>query len=323
MTNSNLSIEVPHSRVPLPSEMEGLSEVKDLRDKPELNHQDILGLNFINNRGGYIFRRHYRAGLRSHILEVLYPSDVKKEREGCVTDGVRWFPRARPLKMLRIFRTKFKSLKQAEEELKTVKIIGGYLAAAHVARSEEFLVDLLAHGKREPLLCGLQEYVEGEVLDPWRSGNDSHLIMLFERMTALEPGAPQSIAEEWVQGVRKKAGDFIERLKKMIFEANHVPDLAGTGNLILTPSGHIKLVDINNISRVSFDSTILIDDRGYPVCDKSVEALSVLEHELAKREADPGDLIYRTFLDRQRMKEVKALEQQFHRGSGGALGYVE
>jgi len=319
MTNSDLSIEGPRSHIPLPSETEGLDGAKDLRDKPKLNHQDILGLNFINNRGGYVFRRHYRAGLRSHILEVLDPSDVKKEREGCVTDGVRWFPRARPLKMLRIFRTKFESLKQAEEELKSVKIIEGYLAPAHVAMSEEFLVDLMAHGKREPLLCGLQEYVEGEVLDPWRSGDDSHLIMLFERMTALQPGAPQSFAEEWVQGVRKKAGDFIERLKKMILEANYVPDLAGAGNLILSPSGHIKLVDINNISRVSFHSRIPIDDRGYPVCDKSVEALSVLEYELARREADPGDLTYRTFLDRRRMKEVKLIEKKFYESIRDAL----
>jgi len=308
---------------PPSSKQEGSVGVEDPRDKPKLTHQDVTALNFIGNRGGFVFRRHYRAGLRSHIMEVLDPAEVRKEKEGVVLDGVRCFPRARPLKMLRFFRTRFMDLKEVEEELKTVQIVNAYLAPAYVARSEEFVVDLEWHGRRELVLCGLQEYVEGEVLDPWRTLEDGHLFMLFERMAVPQPDASESIAREWVQGVREKAGDLVQRLRKMILEANTIPDLAGAGNLILAPTGHIKLVDINNISRVSLDSTIRIDDRGYPVCDKSVEALSVLEQKLARRSTVPEDLIYRTFLDPQRLKEVKALEQQFHGGSGGALDYVE
>ena len=98
----------------------------------------------------------------------------------------------------------------------------------------------------------------------------------------------------------------------MISKAGYVPDLAGSGNLILTAPGLIKLVDINNVSRVSFDSSVPLDDRGYPVCDKSVEALSMLEKNLAGRPLDPDDEIYRVFLAPGRMEKVRVLEREFH-----------
>ncbi len=98
----------------------------------------------------------------------------------------------------------------------------------------------------------------------------------------------------------------------MILEANHVPDLAGVGNLLLTPEGEVKLVDINNISRVSFGPTIGVDDKGYPVSDKSIQALSLLERKILARTINRMDAVYKTFLDSQRMRDVKVLEDRFH-----------
>jgi hypothetical protein len=97
----------------------------------------------------------------------------------------------------------------------------------------------------------------------------------------------------------------------MILEVNHVPDLAGIGNLLLTREGDIKLVDINNISHVSFDPQVRIDDRGYPVCDKSIESLSLLEQGLLKKPLREDDVIYKTYLEPGRMEEVKAIEKEF------------
>ena len=121
--------------------IDGMRE--DVRDKLYLNERDVLGLNFIRTPGTYRYRRHYRSGLRSHIMQVLSPEAVKAERDGIITDGTRWFPRAEPLKMLRIFRTRFSSLTEAQEEVKRVKIIEDYLGPDNFARSEEFLVDLM------------------------------------------------------------------------------------------------------------------------------------------------------------------------------------
>jgi hypothetical protein len=59
---------------------------EDIRDQPFLNHQDILDLNFIRDPGIYLYRKHYRMGLRSHIMEVLNPGDVKHETKGIVVD---------------------------------------------------------------------------------------------------------------------------------------------------------------------------------------------------------------------------------------------
>ena len=54
---------------------------EDVRDKPYLTQEDLLKLNFIREPSAYIYRRHYRQGLRSHILEVLTTEDVEQETE--------------------------------------------------------------------------------------------------------------------------------------------------------------------------------------------------------------------------------------------------
>ena len=56
--------------------------VEDIRDRPRLEHLDIIELNFIRDPGDFLFRRHYRMGLRSHIMEVLKPADVTIEKNG-------------------------------------------------------------------------------------------------------------------------------------------------------------------------------------------------------------------------------------------------
>ena len=288
----------------------------DIRDRPALKQDDILKLNFIRSPGNYIYNRHFRAGLRSHIMEVLYRKDWDKGEVGVIEDGLTRFPRARPLKMLRIFRTRFKNLTEAKEELRRVKVIQAYLAPDHLASSEEFLVSYRADRRWDLLLCGLQEFVDGEILDPWGRFEDNDLAFLFSH---LAPETPKNTAvgtSIWIRTVRKKAEYFIKRLKEMISKTRHIPDLAGIGNLLLTRSGDIKLVDINNISTCSFENTIQLDDRGYPVCDKSVEALFLLEREFMCRPVIKECRIYRTFLDPQRMNEVKAIEEAFHHAMG-------
>ena len=72
-------------------------------------------------------------------------------------------------------------------------------------------------------------------------------------------------------------------------------------------------MDINNISETSIDSNIHLDDRNYPVCDKSIESLSLLEQGLLQRPLQQDDIIYQTYLEPSRMEEVKALEKEFLR----------
>jgi hypothetical protein len=245
-------------------------------------------------------------------MEVLQRDDVERERTGVVIEGVRWFPKARPIKMLRIFRAKFNGLDQALEEVKRVKIIEKYLAPDHVASSDEFLVDYTMDGKRDFILCGLQEAVEGEILDPWSPITKAHLAELFSRMDRDATETRDMSRERLVKRAQKRVHKFIERVKRLVLEANHVPDLAGVGNLLLTPEGEVKLVDINNISKVSFGSAIPIDDKGYPVCDKSIQALALLEQKILVKAIDKKDAVYEAFFEPQRMMRVKALEDKFH-----------
>lgn len=285
---------------------------EDPRNKSHLTHEDILQLNFIKKNPGYVFRRHHRSGLRSHIFQVLDPREVQRETTGLLTDGLRTFPKAKPIKMLRIFRLRFTNLAEAEEELKRVKVIDTFLAPHHLARSNEFLVEFIGGRKGEPLLCGLQDYIEGEIIDPWSNLDAHHLASLLERMSPSRGMMPDSAVKQWVLLVREKARDMIHNLKELIAKAHYVPDLAGSGNLLLTLSGHIKLVDINNISKVLFESHIPVDDREYPVCDKSIEALSLLEEKLLGKPVDRKERIYRLFLDPGRMREVQSIEFRFY-----------
>jgi hypothetical protein len=287
--------------------------IDDIRDNTYIDHKDVLELNFIRDPGTYIYRRHYRQGMRSHIMEVLDPKDVENETKGIVIDGLKLYPRAQPLNMLRIFRTRFNALKNAEEEVRRVKTIETYLFPDNLARSNEFLVDYIRQGKRELILCGLQEYVKGAALEPWSHLGKDQMASLLYDMVFEKVGDPVMITDRWIHIMREKAENFIGKIKQMIMETNHVPDLAGVGNLFLTRSGDIKLVDINNISRFSFEPIIHLDDRGYPVCDKSIEALSLLEQKLLGKPLHSNDIIYKTFLDPIRMKEVQAIDKEFHR----------
>ena len=178
---------------------------EDIRDRPDLSHQDVLKLGFIRDPGMFFFRKHYRTGLRSHIMEVLDPADIEKETTGVEVDGIMLYPRAEPLKMLRIFRTRFESMGEAEEELKRVKIVQTYLAPDHVARSQEFLVDYEFQGKRQMLLCGLQEYVRGEVLEPWSHLDKAYLASLAMDI-GTEAGEDWAVTNSrWFQSVQEKA----------------------------------------------------------------------------------------------------------------------
>lgn len=286
----------------------------DIRDLPQLNHQTIIGLNFIKSPGRYVFRRHYRFGLRSHIMEVLKSEDVDRERNGVDIDGIKWFPKAEPLKMLRIFRTRFHSLDNALAELRRVKLTVDLLTPNHVALSDEFLVSYKDSGKYDIVLCGLQEYVKGEILDPWAQFDGLQLSAMFLDLSEEQIGDAADTL--WQANVREQSISFIKKIKRMILKVHHIPDLAGIGNLLLTPKGNIKLVDINNISKVWFDSTVRLDDRGYPVCDKSIEALSHLEEKLTGA-IDRSEPIYRTYLDPGRIEEVRHIEKEFHLSASG------
>lgn len=284
----------------------------DLRDKPFLDHEDVVGLNFVKPSGKYFFRRHFRQGLRSHVMEMLRLDDLRKESKGVVIDGVRWFPKATPVRIFRLFRTRLDSLDSALQEIERVKFVEDFLAPEGLAKSTEFVVDYDGPDGCDILLCGLQEYVPGEIIDPWTLLNRE--TMVAQLYATLRPLSTVSEADrrQWIDRTREKAAWFIGRIKRMIKETGHVPDLAGVGNIIMTQTGDIKLVDINNIAKVSFEAAVHLDDKGYPVCDKSIEALAMLEEKLLGKVVDSAEPIYRFFLSTERMEMTRALTSQFH-----------
>jgi hypothetical protein len=254
-------------------------------------------------------------------MEVLDPKDVLKQKKGVIIDGIRIFPWAKPLKILRIFRTKFFSTKEVFEEIKKLRIVEKYLPNDSYAKSDEFIVNYTWDNNRDFILCGLQEYVEGEVLNPWDPISKDQLAGLFTSMEGHEYTGRHTTSEQRIHKFHKKVEHFIACVKNMILEANYVPDFAGVENLLVTSTGNIKLVDINNISKVSLGPEISLDDKGYPVCDKSIEAISMLEKKLLGKSIDKTERLYKIFLDPQRMKEVVALEEKFHLSARSKLIY--
>ncbi len=283
----------------------------DIRDRATIDHADVIALNFVRPTPPYQFRRHYRQGLRSHILEILACRDVDREQRGTVIDGVRHFPRAMPCRMFRIFRTRLGTLDEALEEIARVKLVAHYLGPGHMAMSTECIVDYEGPDGYALMLCGFQEYVPGVVLDPWTILEAPELLPALYHATSQTRDAPELPEERWIATIRQKGMDFVRRIKRMISRAGHIPDLAGAGNLIINAQAEIRLVDINNISPVAFDASIRLDEKGYPVGDKSIEALSLIEAKLFKRPVDLNEPVYRHFLDPYRLEKVRAEERRF------------
>ncbi|WP_299979284.1 hypothetical protein [Desulfobacula sp.] len=280
----------------------------DIRDQAYLSGSAVQKLNFVNDSGRYIFRKHYRSGLRSHIFEILMAEDVLKETYGLDMDGVRMFPRAKPKKMFRILRNKFENKEEIFYEIKKYHILLKFLGPGFIAESDEFIVDYTGAGTSQIVLCGLQEYIEGEMLDPWRLFGEDYLRDLF-KFNIHDDSQLQTL----VRKAQKNIAEFVKRTRQMITDTGHIPDLAGVGNLILTPDGALKLVDINNIVKIKLDDSILIDDKGYPSCDISVEVLSILERKILQKDIHTDDPLYRLFLSPERKKKVKALEKEFYK----------
>ena len=282
----------------------------DIRDKLGLSHEDVTNLNFINN-SKYIFRKHYSEGLRSHILQVLDAIDVKREIKGINLDEKPPFPLAKPLRILRIYRKKFESFTQVNHEIHNYKILKSYLAPVFLANSEEFIVDYFAGQSFHMMLCGLQEYVEGDYLNPWGMCNKEILRDQYRSMIIGDNKNVENDTNLYIKNVTINIEKFIFQIKKMICEENLIPDLAGSGNIILTRGGSVKLIDINNISKVSNDDNIYLDDKGYPVCDKSIEAIAKIEQKLLNCKIDKNSPLYKKYLDQKRMAAVKDLDRKF------------
>jgi hypothetical protein len=294
---------------------------EDIRIKSYITHEDILSLNFIREPGAYVFRKYHKQGLRSHIMEVLNPKDVLKQKKGEIVDGIRIFPWAEPIKILRIFKAKFSCIEDVFKEINTLKVIEKYLPKDAYAKSDEFITDYILNNTKDFILCGLQEYIKGEVLNPWDPIPQEQLANFLAQTDVKKPDGHRAETEHRVQKFYKKVEHFIACVKKMILEANYVPDFAGVENILITPAGDIKLVDINNISKVSFTADISLDDKGYPVCDKSIEAVSMLEKGLLGKPIDRTEKLYQIYLDPQRMKDVVALEDKFHLSAISKLVY--
>ena len=284
---------------------------EDIRNKSTICHTDVIALNFVASSPPYVFRRHYRQGLRSHVMEVLSSADITTEKTGTVIDGVLQFPRAIPSNMFRIFRTKFETFKDVWAEIERFKIVSEYLAPAFMAHSTEFIVEYRGLHGSELMLCGFQEYIEGEILDPWTILDAATLLpTIYTEMGAR--GVSMSLPrDEWVLDARRKGSQLVDRFKRMITHAGYIPDLAGIGNLIITANGEICLVDINNISSVYNASTIPLDGRGYPVCDKSIEAISLIEEKIVGRRINMDEKIYQLFLTSERKRMVKEKVELF------------
>jgi hypothetical protein len=210
--------------------------------------------------------------------------------------------------MLRIFRRRFLDAREALEDIARLRVVERYLPAAQIARSEEFLSDYLSPRGPEVLLCGLQVFVEGIELDPWAQSLPGEL---RDALVLQVPG-PVAAVPAFSQRLCASAARFVHCTRRMIRETGTIPDLAGRGNLRVTAEGVIVLVDINNISSECYAEGIPLDDRGYPVCDKSVEAMTLLERRFCGVRTPESDPLRRHFFHPARRRRVQELDASFH-----------
>ncbi|MEE4608456.1 MAG: hypothetical protein V2L15_06180 [Desulfobacteraceae bacterium] len=281
----------------------------DIRDCDRIQHADILALNFIRGDAPCVFRRHFRTGLRSRIIEVLDADAAARETRGVMVDGVRCFPRARPVKMLRIFRTRFVDLAQGLHETRRLKRIERWLAPEFLAASEEFYVDYRWGGRRQILLCGLQDYIHGVALDPWQAAGPGYLERLHRQLVE-ETGTRMGVTP-FKERLRENLNGFVSAVRNLMEQEQILPDLAGVRNLVVDADGRLRLVDINNIQDLDFGDAVVLDDKGYPVLDKSLDALDLLLfHFLGRRDLRRDEVLGRFFTPDRRVR-VEAAARRF------------
>ena len=263
-------------------------------------------INFLRIPGHYQLRRYFRAGLRSQLLELISTRDLEKEIHGILVSGIRRFPRANPLKMVRILKNRFSSCATALEEIKRYRTLLTFLGSDFVAQSEEFIVEHREKDQNHILLCGLQEYIEGTILDPWHLSGESSLEHFYI------PN-PETTTQEFTRQAVFDIKGFVGAITAMVKQTGLIPDLAGDGNLMLSRRGRLKLVDINNIIKIKPGPEIQLDDKGYPCCDKSMEVLSILGHKIARIQSPlVDDPFLGKFFDLERRQRVNELEQAFY-----------
>ena len=209
--------------------------------------------------------------------------------------------------MLRIFKRRISRKEEVLEEIEKFKILQHYLSQDQFAGSLEFITDYRIGDRREMLLCGLQEYVPGKILDPWGVLSDSHMQDLLAQM-----GHGAAARSHLLETARHHTARLIGNIKQMIAGSGYIPDLSGVGNLMLTAEGGVKLVDINNITSVATDDSIPIDDKGYPACDRSILVLALLEQKILHRRDLKGEPLYDHYLDPQRLRRTKLAENRFY-----------
>lgn len=290
-----------------------MEEPVDIRDKEIISDGEIKALNFIQNSSALHFRRYNRQGLRSHIFEILDSHEVEKESRGELVDGYRRFPRAMPRYMLRILRSRFTSVEAALDEINKYTRLLHFLGPELIARSNEFIVDYVVKGTHEIMLCGIQEYVDGVILNPWHLLEDAPLKPYFP-----SPHPADNETEKRISICKKSISKFVRLTWKMISKTGYIPDLAGNGNLLLCKTGTIKLVDINNIIKVETGDKIILDDKGYPACDKSIEVLALLMEKILADEEFPINPTLGHFLSEKRKTEVRRLEKIFFQSFNGS-----
>lgn len=284
---------------------------EDIRDTININHSVVTELNFISSSQPFVFRKHFRQGLRSHVLELLDPTDVTIELSGTIIDGIRKFPKAAPRYIFRIFRTRLNTLDEAWAEIERVNLVHHYLAPEFIAHSNECIVEYHGPHGSELMLCGLQDYITGEIIDPWTILSTATLLPSIYNTMREKRGTMVLTENEWIAEAHNKGLQLTDKIKTMITHSGHVPDLAGVGNLMMTTNGNLCLIDINNISQNSNDSSIPLDDKGYPVFDKSIEALSLIEEKIGGRPIDMNEKIYSLFLNSKRKKMVEEKVELF------------
>jgi len=260
---------------------------------------------FLRKAPDKCFRRHFRKGLRSYLFEIITAEDLEIEEKGKIVQGIRQFPGAKPIKMVRILKKGFNCLNEALGEIEKYRILLKFLGPDLVAKSEEFIVNHRESGESIILLCGLQEYIEGSILDPWHLTGKNDLQHFYRPDSTLP-------CSDFILEASTSIKAFVKAVRTMISAKGYIPDLAGTGNLMLTKDGGLKLVDINNIIKIENSPGICLDDKGYPCCDKSVEVLSILEQRILNNPMDPDDPLYKRFFTPGRRKEVTILEEAFY-----------
>lgn len=271
-------------------------------------------------------------GTRSCIVMLFDRDEYTRQREGVVIDNKKQYPKAHPKQVLRILRNGAEKTDHLQPMLDDYHfLVENFVGDGEdqLAQSNELIVELndkdisllcqrteiLSPPDHKHFLVGLQQYIHGDTLDPWRQIAISKL-KECAKVSPVNLGVHLRLDADGISKLESSFRLMRTRIHTCLREHKKIPDL-GIGNTIMEPSGSLTIIDINNLIRAPENlAEIPTDENGYPAFHGSIDSLLQIDRILGDTE---GKEVEQEWFDAKTRHQYEVILRQIADSEGDQI----